>query len=242
VRWATREERPDIAGIPPADVWPEYNLHGDIIRALWPRLDETVPQFQSVCVDEQTGQVVAEANTIPCWWDGTDDGLGPGIDATMTDAVARLDAGKPANALCALVGIVAPAARGRGLAGEVLRQMRRVAAAHGFGAVIAPVRPSWKARYPLTPIAEYATWRRADGLAFDPWMRVHERLGARMGPALPRSLQITGSVTDWETWTGLPLPVTGRYMFPDGLALLEVDRDADQGQYCEPNVWYIHDV
>lgn len=141
VRWATREERPDIAAIPPAGVWPEYNLHGDIVGALWPRLNE-VPQFQSVCVDEQTGQVLAEAETIPCWWDGTDDGLGPGIDATMTDAVARLDAGAPPNALCALAGIVAPAARGRGLACEVLRQMRRVAAAHGLGAVIAPVRPS----------------------------------------------------------------------------------------------------
>lgn len=94
----------------------------------------------------------------------------------------------------------------------------------------------------MFPIAEYVRWRRADGLAFDPWMRVHERLGARMGPAVSRSLRITGSVADWESWTGLPLPVSGSYVFPDGLALLEVDRDADRGEYFEPNVWYIHDM
>src|SRR5258708_31304265 len=40
----------------------------------------------------------------------------------------------------------------------------------GLGLLIAPVRPSWKDRYPLIPIAEYAAWRRADGLPFDPWM------------------------------------------------------------------------
>lgn len=240
MRWVSWEEEADTAGVPPSDVWPEYNLHGDVVGALWARLFDAVPQCQSVCLDERTGHVLAEANTIPCWWDGTDEGLGPGIDSTMTDAFARLDAGEPANALCALAGIVAPAARGRGMAAEVLRQMRRVAAGQGLEAVIAPVRPSWKARYPLVAIAEYATWRRADGLAFDPWMRVHERLGARMGPALPRSLRITGTVTDWERWTGLPLPVTGSYVIPEGLALLAVDRDVDRGEYWEPNVWFVH--
>lgn len=240
MQWATRDERPDLPDIPPSDVWPEYSLHGDDIDALWLRLLDAVPQFQSVCWDEDSGAVVAEAYAFPCWWDGTDDGLGPGVVATMADAVARIDVGLPANTLCALVGVVAPAARGRGLAAEVLRQMRRVAAANGLDALIAPVRPSWKARYPLFPIAEYMTWRRADGLLFDPWMRTHERLGARMGPPLPRSLRITGSVAEWEAWTGLPLPVSGTYVFPDGLAPLDVDRDIDRGEYWEPNVWFIH--
>lgn len=223
-------------------MWPEYNLHGDVVGALWSRLYDVVPQFQSVCWDEESGEVLAEANTVPCWWDGTDRGLGTGIDATMADALARLDAGQRANTLCALAGKVAPAARSRGLAADVLRQMRRVAVAHGLRAVIAPVRPSWKARYPLFPIAEYATWRRADGLLFDPWMRAHERLGARMGPPVPRSLRITGTVAEWEAWTGLPLPVSGSYAFPEGLAPLRVDRDADRADYWEPSVWFIHPV
>ncbi|MBW3605882.1 MAG: hypothetical protein KY460_13455 [Actinobacteria bacterium] len=240
IQWATRTQRPDLSGIPTLDVWPEYNLHGDIVGALWPRLHDELPQFQSVCWDADSGSVLAETHTVPCWWDGSDDGLGPGIDATMADAFARLDRGEPPNALCALAAEVAPDARSRGLAAETLRQMRRVAAAHGLPAVIAPVRPSWKARYPLVPIAQYVTWRRADGMLLDPWMRVHERLGARMGPPLPRSLRITGTVAEWEQWTQLSLPASGRYVFPEGLGPLHVDREADHCEYWEPNVWFIH--
>ena len=50
------------------------------------------------------------------------------------------------------------------------------------------------------PILEdYMRWRREDGQLFDPWMRVHERLGARVVAALPRSMKITGTVREWET-------------------------------------------
>ena len=71
-------------------------------------------------------------------------------------------------------------------------------------------------------------------------MRIHERLGARVSTALPESLLITGTVAEWESWTGLPFPESGDYVVPDGLALVHIDRDADRGSYWEPNVWMIH--
>jgi hypothetical protein len=46
--------------------------------------------------------------------------------------------------------------------------MAELARRQGLEALIAPVRPSWKERYPLVPIERYAGWRRADGLLFDP--------------------------------------------------------------------------
>ena len=242
LRWATMDQRPDLPGVPSRDVWPEYNLHGDVLNRLWHRLYDDVAHLQSVAWDEDTGAVVVEANAVACVWDGTDDDLAPGIDAVMELAFTDLDAGRRPTALCALAAQVSPAARSRGLAAEALHQMRRVAAAHGLPALIAPVRPSWKERYPLTPIEQYVTWRRDDGLPLDPWMRVHERLGARMGPALSRSLRIAGTVAEWEAWTGLLLPASGTYVFPHGLAPLEVDRAADLCTYWEPNVWFVHDV
>jgi GNAT superfamily N-acetyltransferase len=242
LRWATRDQRPALPEIPARDVWPEYNLHGDVVGRMWHRLDDDVRHMQSVGWDDATGDVLVETNAIACVWDGTDRDLRLGIDAVMRRACADLDAGRPPTALCALAAQIAPAARSRGLAAEALRQLRRTAAAHGFAALIAPVRPSWKERYPLTPIDEYATWRRDDGLLFDPWMRVHERLGARIGPTVPRSLRITGTVAEWEAWTGLPLPASDTYVFPHGLAPLHVDREVDHCIYWEPNVWFIHDL
>lgn len=87
---------------------------------------------------------------------------------------------------------------------------------------------------------DYARWQREDGLPFDPWLRVHARMGATMLRAEPRSMEITAEVADWEAWVGMPFPRDGRYVFPRGLAPLVVSRGI--GQYFEPNVWMLHRV
>jgi len=69
---------------------------------------------------------------------------------------------------------------------------------------------------------------------------VHTELGARIGPAIPYSLHITGTVGEWESWTQMRFPDTGDYVFPAGLATVRIDRDNDTGEYWEPNVWIIH--
>ena len=84
--------------------------------------------------------------------------------------------------------------------------MLEIARQNGLGALIAPVRPSWKERYPLMSIKDYAAWRRADGLPFDPWMRVHERVGAAVLKPERRSMRITGSIAEWEEWTQMRSP------------------------------------
>lgn len=104
------------------------------------------------------------------------------------------------------------------------------------------MRPTLKSRYPLTPIAQYATWVRDDGLPFDPWMRIHARLGARiLGPA-PASMTISGSVAEWEHWSAMALPASGPYVVLGALAPLIVDRERDRAVYVEPNVWMLHPV
>jgi len=91
----------------------------------------------------------------------------------------------------------------------------------------------------LTAIDRYVTWRREDGQLLDPWMRVHERLGARVATSLPRSLRITGSVGEWESWTGITFPESGDYVFPEGLTTVHIDRLTDHELYWEPNVWKV---
>ena len=146
------------------------------------------------------------------------------------------------NALCALVIMVPRSLQGTGVSRLGVEAMAAIARAHGLSSLIAPVRPSWKDRYPLTPIERYLAWRRDDGMLFDPWLRVHERLGAEILKPEPESLRITGTVAEWEEWTGLRLPETGQYVFPGGLALLSVSHEADLGAYWEPNVWMRHSV
>lgn len=238
----TLAERPELAegGIPDELVWPEYNLHGAVPNRLWSRLYDDMPEFQFGMFDRDTGELLAEAHTVACWWDSTDTGLSSGVDQTLQAAFERFDANGRVNTLCAMAAEIPPSSRGRGLARLILQAMGSIAERSGLDHLIAPVRPSWKHRYPITPIDRYVRWRRDDGLLFDPWMRVHERLGARIGPTLPRSLQITGSIADWEQWTDLVFPESDDYVFPYGLAPVHIDREADLGTYWEPNIWMIH--
>jgi hypothetical protein len=106
--------------------------------------------------------------------------------------------------------------------------------------LIAPVRPTLKNRYPLTPIERYVEWRREDGSHFDPWIRAHERVGGVIvGPA-PESMLIEAPVFDWEEWTGIAFPEDGTYVVPAMLSPLEVR--AGIGRHVEPNVWMRHSV
>jgi GNAT superfamily N-acetyltransferase len=238
MKTATVAERPDLAR--PAwertrDTLPEYNNHGDVLNVYWGRLTEEHPQFQFHLVGD-ADEILARARSIPLRWDGTVDGLPVGIDG----AIARGFDEDGANTLCALVIMVPRDLQSRGLSADAVEAMREVARSHGFSSLIAPVRPSWKERYPLAPIERYAGWRRTDGLLFDPWMRVHERLGGTVLKPEPRSLRITGTVAEWEEWTQMAFPESGEHWFPGGLATVAIDREADCGGYWEPNVWMHH--
>jgi hypothetical protein len=243
IRTLAEEPSLDAEGIPSRAVWPEYNLHSELSNRLWPRLYEELSEFQFGVFDERTGELLAEGHTAPCAWSGRDEDLPGSFDDLMLGILDDLDARRPAErrtALAALAAEVPAGTRSRGLATVLLEAMRDIAVRHGLPYVIAGVRPSWKDRYPITPIERYVRWRREDGLPFDPWLRIHERLGARFGPALPRSLRIAGTVAEWESWTGMAFPESGDYVFPQGLATVAIDREADQGTYWEPNVWMIH--
>ena len=104
----------------------------------------------------------------------------------------------------------------------------------------APVRPSFKDRYPLTPIERYIAWRRDDGLLFDPWLRAHERFGAELIGVAADSLVVECTVAELEEWTGLVFPESGRYVVPGALVPVEIDRERNCGIYREPNVWMRH--
>ena len=233
----TAAERPDLldaAWEATKDVLPEYNNHGDVLGQYWGRLVPERAEFQFTVVDGEAP--VARARCVPVRWDGTVEGLPAGIDG----AVARAFDEEGADVLCALLIAVAPGVQGRGVSRVALEGMVGIARAHGFPDLIAPVRPSWKERYPLAPIARYAAWVRDDGLPLDPWMRVHARMGATVLKPEPESLRITGTVAEWEAWVGMPFPETGEYVFPQGLAPVSIDREADVGAYWEPNVWMRH--
>jgi hypothetical protein len=234
----TAEQRPELWEQSRSlfvDVWPEYNNHGNHTGRYFGALVPRHARFQVLLFDRDSKRIVARGRTIPFRWDGSRDDLPTGIDAVGLRAI---DDPHPPTALSALSAEVVTELQGRGLSRLVIEAMAATAREADFASLVAPVRPSWKDRYPLTPIERYAAWKRQDGLPFDPWLRVHARLGATALRAEPRSLQIEASVAEWERWTEMTFPEDGEYVFPFGLAPLRV-RDGI-GSYWEPNVWMLH--
>jgi GNAT superfamily N-acetyltransferase len=215
------------------DPWPEFIHHDVFVNSRWPALYEDFREFQLALLDEETDTVVGKGNTIPIAWDGRVETLTGGV-------VEALEVEGRPNVLCALVAVVDPARQGQGLSGLVIEGMRGAAAAAGLECLIAPVRPTWKERYPLTPFERYIHWARADGLPFDPWIRLHHRLGAEMLRVAARSLDVRGTVAEWEEWTGMAFPESGDYIVPGALVPVRIDRKRNEGRYVEPNVWMRH--
>lgn len=219
--------------------WPTFLLHGDVTH--WETLFDEFAGYQ-ILFCEPADTVIAVGHTIPFVWEGTPEDLPERMADLMDRAVETHGVRRTPNTLSALAAIVSPEHRGRGLSAEILRSMSSLAPENGLSFLVAPVRPTLKSAYPLTPFERYVAWRREDGSPFDPWLRVHHRLGAEFSKIMPRSLLVTGSVSEWEDWTNMAFPESGRYVVPGALQPVTIDRERDQGRYEDPNVWMIHPI
>lgn len=238
LRFHTYEERPELEPRrgPTLESWPRFMLEDPVANRCWPFLYERFGAFQHFLVDEASDEVVAEANSVPV---RVDPAALP--DRGWDDVFERGTAAEEEpTAVSAISVAIAPARQGQGLSSACLERMCATAAAHGFRDLVAPVRPSWKARYPLVPIDRYLAWTTDDGGLFDPWLRTHAKLGATVAGPCHESMTIPATVSEWEEWTGLRFPESGDYVVPGALELVQIDREADRGLYVEPNVWMHH--
>lgn len=219
--------------------WPAFiDADLDAARSL-PRIRKLFADLEVVVVEDRSDELVAACWGVPIQWDGRVIDLPAGYSGTLTRAL--IDHG-PAqvNTLVLCGAQVRNGRTGAGLATELLRTMLIVATQHGLAHVVAPLRLTGKHRYPLTPIAQYAAWTRPDGTAFDPWLRTHLALGARVIASVDVSQEFVGSCAQWQQWAALAMPETGDYLVPDALAPLHLDRQADRGTLAEPGVWVQH--
>lgn len=236
-------ERPDLGEVYDGflGMWPQFMFHDPVAIELYPYLFEHLAHFQTCWTNDQ-GQKVAEGICIPLVWDGTLENLPDGWDNSLRRGVENHKAGETPTAVSALVATVHEDFVGKGLSRRIIQGMKERAVVHNITALIAPVRPNLKTKYPLMPIENYVNWKREDGLFFDPWLRTHERIGGKFMKIAPHSMDLRGTVAEWEEWTEMKFPETGDYVIEGGLVPLKIDYTKDEGVYIEPNVWMLHEV
>jgi GNAT superfamily N-acetyltransferase len=225
------------------EVWPAFMLHDRIANENWHELLIRFPRYQFALLDTENDRVAGMANSFPIRWDGplTDLPEG-GWDWAFQEAVKNHRQGTSPNYHCAIQIVLRPDYRGQGLSVPIVNAVRALTRSQGLEALIIPLRPSEKNTYPLISLDDYITWRGEDQLPFDPWLRVHVRVGARIIKVCHESKTIRGTVGQWEEWTGMRFPQSGSYIVPGALNPVEMALKKDEGVYIEPNVWIAHEI
>ncbi|MEJ7744077.1 MAG: hypothetical protein WKF73_16990 [Nocardioidaceae bacterium] len=235
---SSRPELGDEAAAAFRERWPEFIFHDPVPPQYISRVNDYFAELDILIVIDR--HVAAGGWGVPFAWDRTLADLPQGYDSALVRAVDDHEAGRSPTAFSFMAAAVHPGHDKQGLATEVLQALVQRATAAGIVDVVAPIRPTWKHKYPQVPMSECATWVRDDGLSIDPWIRTHQRMGSRILTVAPNSMVIPGTVAEWEQWAAMAFPVTGAYVVPDALNLLDVDRDADTAIYREENLWMQH--
>ena len=221
------------------ECWPDFLLHGCVPG--WRSLFEIFSDFQILFFD-QGDELIAVGQTIPLTWNESEDDLPENLGAIIERAVYNKTHGIVCNALSALAAMVRPEHRGQGLSRKIIEAMIGLGSEHECRHLLAPLRPPMKSLYPLTPFEHFIKWKRDDGRPFDPWIGVHTGMGAKMLKIMEVSLQIKASVAEWEEWTQMKFPESGRYIVKGAFQPVEINKEENRGFYEEPNIWVCHDI
>lgn len=205
----------------------------------WDEMWELYPEYQfGVFVDDVLTSV---GNCAPVWDDiGLNQLPDEGWRWVMKSCIRKSKL--PPIYTSAISATVDAKFKGQGLAKIILGRFKDIAIENGSKAMIAPVRPNFKHKYPLIPMEEYIKWRREDGSHFDQWLRIHEKIGGKIQRTSKNSLIAEWDIKQWEKFSGEKFYSSGKYLFSDSLSPTEINLENDTGVYKEDNVWVVHNL
>ena len=218
--------------------WPVFLQNSDAVS--WSSFYSELSDY--VLVLTQSDNVIAVGFTVPVTWNQKAEGLPQSIESVIQQGIKIKEIGETSNTLIPVGALVDSKVQGKGLSSIVLKEMKKLANSLNIDTLVVPVRPTKKSSYPLQSIHSYAHWRREDGLLNDPWLRVHERLGAEIIHISECTLQVNSDLSNWSSWTNMVFPESGQYIIPGALSYIEVDIASNLGVYREPNVWMKHSM
>lgn len=235
--YANKPEIRDQIDILSKTSWPEFLLHGNIYH--WDYLFDLFPEYQVLLCDPED-TLLGVGHSVPIHWSGSLSNLPRTIEEILLRAEKVHVKEQMSNTISAVAAMVRPEHRGKNISTRIIQEMKILVKQNSCTSLIAPVRPIWKSRYPLSPMERYINWKQIDGSPFDPWIRVHWRMGAIPLCIAPNTLTVDGDIQEWENWTQMVFPDSGLYVIPGGLQPVKIDREQNKGVYKDPNYWMKH--
>ena len=215
------------------NAWPQFLLNWECKG--WSELFTTLSDYQIVLTRDET--LIAYGYTIPIFWERELIDIPDDLAILVENGVSTYHKGIKPNILLALAAVVSPKHKGEGLSYEIVKAMKSLSKQRKIDTLIVPVRPTLKSKYPLIPIEKYSRWKTDDGKTFDPWLRVHDKLGGVIFKTAEKSMIIKGSVNEWEEWSNIKMLDSGSYVIEGALSPVKINVENDMGIYYDPCIW-----
>ena len=214
--------------------WPVFLSEDLSVKKYWQRLYQVYPEYQLLF--RINSKYVGVANSAPIYWNGNIDDLPAGFDEAIETIIEE---NKKPNTLCGMAVVISKEYLGKGISSKIINNLKKLAKSYGYSNLILPVRPTLKSQYPTISMDNYINWEK-DNLPFDPWLRVHMKIGGKILKVAKPSMIVRGTVSDWQRWTGMYFGESNKYTIQGALNPVNIDLETNVGEYIEPNVWVLH--
>jgi len=217
-----------------SEPWPVFLSEDSSVKKYWQRLYQVYPEYQLLF--RINSEYIGVANSAPIYWNGNNDNLPAGFDEAIETIIEE---DKKPNTLCGLAVVISKEYLGKGISSKIINNLKKLAKSYGYSNLILPVRPTLKSQYPTISMVNYINWEK-DNLPFDPWLRVHIKIGGEILKVANPSMIVKGTVSDWQEWTGMYFGESNKYIIKGALNPVNIDLQNDLGEYIEPNIWVLH--
>ena len=214
--------------------WPVFLSEDLSVKKYWQRLYQVYPEYQLLF--RINSEYIGVANSAPIYWNGNIDDLPAGFDEAIETIIEE---NKKPNTLCGMAVVISKEYLGKGISSKIINNLKKLAKSYGYSNLILPVRPTLKSQYPTISMDNYINWEK-DNLPFDPWLRVHMKIGGKILKVAKPSMIVRGTVSDWQRWTGMYFGESNKYTIQGALNPVNIDLETNVGEYIEPNVWVLH--
>jgi len=214
--------------------FPEIIVRSEHIKEYWPKLENYFPSVQLYLVD-QFNDLIGFMNTIPFYWDQPLNDLpDQGWDWMLQKGIEDHEAGIKANSLGGLQVIVLQKYQRQGYSQIILSQAKLLVQKLAYQHFVIPIRPILKSNHPEIPMLDYL--KKKDRF-YDPWIGTHINNGAEILKVCSESMKVSGNLKFWEELIGHSIKKSKAYKVKGALNFVDVNIEADYGQYLEENIW-----
>ncbi len=223
------------------EIWPEIMHHDLVANNHWHELEKSFPEYQLFLMDKN--DVVGFGNCMPFQWNYPLVFLPQkGWDWLFLKSLNDFEKNRKPNVLGGLQITIRKKYQGNSYSKVIINKIRETGKLKGLDKLIIPVRPVLKSEFPLMPMRKYIKLLNEKKEIYDPWLRAHIRLGAKIIGPCRKSMTIRGSVEECEKWIGKKFVSSGKYIIDGATSPLIINTSNNTGTYYDENVWVYHNL